>query len=162
VTRILTMDETANELRVSRRWLQDFLKSAPPCWLEAGRKKLFDERAIAEIRRAIDVMPVFDKMQTLYFVGFDEYVKIGIAADVSVRLRTLQTACPKSLIVYATVRGSVREEQALHCDFARYRLQGEWFTYCKPIADRIAVLSRMDANISDMAEAADRTRECNR
>ena len=47
---ILTMDEAAGHLRVSRRWLQDHLKTIPSCHLRAGKRKLFDAIAIDAIR----------------------------------------------------------------------------------------------------------------
>jgi hypothetical protein len=50
---ILTMNEAAAALRVSRRWLQDFLQTIPPCWLAAGNRKLFDEKAMERIRNAM-------------------------------------------------------------------------------------------------------------
>jgi hypothetical protein len=49
----LTMQAAAAALGVSRRWLQDFLKSIPPCHLQAGHKKLFDEAALAAVREAM-------------------------------------------------------------------------------------------------------------
>ena len=53
MTRPLTMNETAAELGVSRRWVQDFLRNVDPCWLECGRRKLFDEAAMTAIREAM-------------------------------------------------------------------------------------------------------------
>jgi len=50
---LLTMNEAAAALRMSRRWLQDFIKTIPPCYLQAGRKKLFDSRAMTTIRAAM-------------------------------------------------------------------------------------------------------------
>jgi hypothetical protein len=55
--RIFTMVEAAAELRVSRRWLQDFLPTIPSRHLQAGRKKLFDEEAMETIREAMRVKP---------------------------------------------------------------------------------------------------------
>jgi hypothetical protein len=50
----LTMDEAARELRVSRRWLQDFLHAHPEVrYLRKGRRKLFDELALDAIREAM-------------------------------------------------------------------------------------------------------------
>lgn len=46
----LTMVEAAASLRVSRRWLQTFIQTIPPCWLAAGNRKLFDEIALTKIR----------------------------------------------------------------------------------------------------------------
>jgi hypothetical protein len=48
----LSMVEAA-ALVVSPRWLQDFLKTIPPCWLQCGRKKLFDDAALHAIREAM-------------------------------------------------------------------------------------------------------------
>jgi Helix-turn-helix domain len=53
MTRTLTMQETAAEFRVSRRWLQDFIARNPIPYLQAGRKKLFDEVALNAIREAM-------------------------------------------------------------------------------------------------------------
>lgn len=51
---LLTMDEAAAALGASRRWLQDFLKTMrDPCYLQVGRKKLFDEIAMTAIREAM-------------------------------------------------------------------------------------------------------------
>jgi hypothetical protein len=57
MARPLTMNEAAAELGVSRRWFQDFLRTAPPCWLVAGRKKLFDEIAIVTLKEAMRCRP---------------------------------------------------------------------------------------------------------
>lgn len=53
VARVLTMDEAACELRVSRRWLQTFVIDKGIAHLAAGHKKLFDDRAMNEIREAM-------------------------------------------------------------------------------------------------------------
>lgn len=45
--RLLTLDETAAHLHVSRRWLQAFLRDRPYGRI-AGRKRLFTEHDIAE------------------------------------------------------------------------------------------------------------------
>ena len=49
----ISMDDAAAALGVSRRWLQAFLQTIPPCHLAAGHKKLFDEAAMATIRAAM-------------------------------------------------------------------------------------------------------------
>ena len=48
--RPMSMDEAADALNVSRRWLQDFIQKIPPCWLAAGNRKLFDEHSIYAIK----------------------------------------------------------------------------------------------------------------
>ena len=49
----LTMEGAAAALNVSRRWLQDFIQTIPPCWLAAGNRKLFDDRAMSKIKEAM-------------------------------------------------------------------------------------------------------------
>lgn len=49
----LSMNAAAASLGVSRRWLQDFLGTIPPCHLQAGHRKLFDDAALATIREAM-------------------------------------------------------------------------------------------------------------
>jgi excisionase family DNA binding protein len=47
-----TMDEAAKKLRVSRRWLQDFIQDHP-YYRMAGRKKLFSEEDITRLQGAL-------------------------------------------------------------------------------------------------------------
>ena len=56
--KLLTMDEAAAHFRVSRRGFQDILKRVPVCHIQAGRKKLFDEQAIAVITEALRQRPI--------------------------------------------------------------------------------------------------------
>jgi hypothetical protein len=51
--RLSTMAEVADRMRVSRRWLQGFIK-AHPFYRTAGRKKLFSD---SDIRRLMDALP---------------------------------------------------------------------------------------------------------
>src|SRR5262249_15093889 len=53
MTALLTMDEAAKELRISRRWLQDFIKRYP-YYRTVGRKKLFNSE---DISRLIGALP---------------------------------------------------------------------------------------------------------
>jgi hypothetical protein len=49
------MDEAADALRVSRRWLQDNLAGVP--YLAAGRKKLFDDVAFNALKEKLRRCP---------------------------------------------------------------------------------------------------------
>jgi hypothetical protein len=81
----------------------------------ANRCKLFDEP-----RRQLPT--------SIYVVGFDRYVKIGITErDVQYRVAGLQTGCPEKLEIYAAFRGDLILEKALHERFAHLRRNGEWF-----------------------------------
>src|SRR5262249_8137638 len=52
LTALHTMDEVAIRLRVSRRWLQDFIKHHP-YYRRVGRKKLSTEEDIARLIEAL-------------------------------------------------------------------------------------------------------------
>lgn len=83
-----------------------------------------------------------------YFISDGKSVKIGAAACVRTRLRTLQTHNPNRLQVLAMVRGGEVLESAYHALFAEHRLRNEWFALAPEIADEIAyleVLSRKRA-----------------
>src|SRR6478672_5966225 len=59
MTEFLTIEEAANRLRKSRRWLQDFLRDNPtdlagtPFYRKAGRTMLFTEADIVRIYEAL-------------------------------------------------------------------------------------------------------------
>lgn len=58
---LYTMPETAEQLRVSRRWLQDFIKEHP-FYRMAGRKKLFSAE---DVRKLHEAMPRPEPIQSL-------------------------------------------------------------------------------------------------
>lgn len=59
MTRALTLDETATELRKTPRWLKDWLAKNPvdeagiPFYLKMGRTKIFETSDVARIRAHI-------------------------------------------------------------------------------------------------------------
>lgn len=57
------------------------------------------------------------------------FVKIGVAADVAERVKTLQTAYPQELRVQAVLPGSFATERGLHELFESSHHKGEWFRY---------------------------------
>jgi hypothetical protein len=64
----------------------------------------------------------------VYWIGSDDGdVKIGWALDPEKRLSELQTGNPCKLRVLAVVRGSKRDERALHAKLKEFRGLGEWF-----------------------------------
>lgn len=80
---------------------------------------------------------------TVYFVGFDDYVKIGFTTmPVEKRVERLQTGSPKPLRVLATQLGCTVRERGLHTRFADLRLHGEWFRNEGPLADYIDGLAK--------------------
>lgn len=61
-------------------------------------------------------------------------IKIGVASDVSQRIRELQTGNPTELSLIAAIPCDSRKhaysvESTLHRRFSRQHVRGEWFTY---------------------------------
>src|SRR5262245_50424359 len=51
---LLTIDQVAEQLHKSRRWLQDFLRDHPDCYLRIGRTPQFEDAHIARLIARID------------------------------------------------------------------------------------------------------------
>lgn len=69
-------------------------------------------------------------VQHVYFIhnASDDTIKIGIAADVTQRLKQLQPNYAGELKLLGTIPAGGRSTEAeLHERFAQYRLHGEWF-----------------------------------
>lgn len=63
-------------------------------------------------------------------------VKIGHAADVRARFRSLMLGSPVPIVLRAHWTGSLATERALHERFADLRRHGEWFKVRRPGSDR--------------------------
>lgn len=59
----------------------------------------------------------------VYFIQFDQRIKIGYTTDLHLRLRAL----PHDKVL-ATLAGTMQLEKRLHRKFAHLRVVGEWFT----------------------------------
>lgn len=78
----------------------------------------------------------------VYFVEAEtsRLIKIGVARDMTERLRGLQTGSPDKLRVIALIRTADPErlEQVLHLEFRDTRQHGEWF---KPSPELVALIA---------------------
>ena len=163
----LSMDRAAQTLGVSRRWLQDFIRDNPVTYLAAGRKKLFDERALNEIREAMrkgrvanpapsdgvtfqQARKILDDMTWasrrnrpgfVYFVSNGEAIKIGFAQSVERRIAELQISSSARLELLAVVSGDERLEASYHKQFAALRVSGEWFAKDDRLLNLVAWLN---------------------
>jgi len=63
----------------------------------------------------------------IYVAGFAQFVKIGFTKHVANRVYSLEGGLPSKLTLYASFRGSQRQERAFHKRFAKHRKNGEWF-----------------------------------
>lgn len=76
----------------------------------------------------------------VYFIrrGESGPVKIGFSANVRKRVRSLQTGSAEPLKLLAVAEGGEQTERFLHEQFARHRLEGEWFS---PDASLLGLIS---------------------
>lgn len=81
-------------------------------------------------------------------------VKIGTTTNLDQRMKALhrQTASRQDPIVLAVEAGGIAREHALHAQFSRFRLTGEWFRYEAELRDYIAGLDHPVAYLSDREE----------
>ncbi len=85
---------------------------------------------------------LYPVMSSVYFIGCEQAIKIGVAKRVESRLATIQTHCPLKVAVLAVVEGTRALEQEYHSRFAAHRLHGEWFA---PHPDLLAEIARLGA-----------------
>ena len=77
----------------------------------------------------------------VYFIGDSNSagpIKIGVAANVEARLKSLQTGNPNPLLILGIIEGGHKVEQALHKKFEKFRHHGEWFNPTEEIITYIA------------------------
>lgn len=108
---------TADQIRLAEDDLRNYVNGH-----HAGRPMSLTKETAALLSRA--------KIGNVYFISCDRPlfpIKIGFAVDVRVRLRALQGAMPWSLQLLLAIEGDVDKERELHRQFARLRMEGEWF-----------------------------------
>lgn len=100
-------------------------------------------RFLARPKSIQQIMDRCDTDRWVYFVGSRHgLVKIGAAACIKARLRTMQAHSPVRLRVLAKCRGGEELERAYHEHYSRYRKHGEWFDRCPAILAEIKRLSQ--------------------
>lgn len=91
------------------------------------------------------------KAQTVYFIRCEQYLKIGISYEPTIRLNQIRkgggSLFPKRMDVtaaelVATEPGGFDREKELHAKFARLRHTGEWFTEAPELTEYIDSLTK--------------------
>lgn len=95
----------------------------------------------------------------VYFIGedlrLDGIVKIGIANDPRERLKTLQTAHPNRLQLFAIEYGGRGREVTLHQRWSKQRMNGEWFRISAPILKHVLDLAEtMPSRLAELDQRA--------
>lgn len=140
--RLFTMDEAAGEMRVSRRWLGEWLRENPtseygrPHYIMAGRKKLFRREDFWFIKRGIETLTAERAKQNetakaddgfIYFIEAGDFIKIGYTRSPASRAVKMMTDSPHELKLLHFEPGTFKREKVLHRHFADIRVRGEWF-----------------------------------
>ncbi len=103
---------------------QDAMRNAPA----VSQYRLLMESSAAAI-------PAQPGQRCVYVVGYDGFIKIGVAYDVVGRMRELQTGAPQRLTHYQTILVdeaiALRVEAEVHSRLAEHKTHGEWFE-CQP------------------------------
>lgn len=149
---LLTIEEAAERLRKTPRWLTSWLRTNPqdangiPYCRQAGRTRLFTEDDFARLLGAIvaeqrtasrqvadlhEMLPyptsTAAEFGWVYFLRAGDLIKIGHSQEPRGRLATLRGASPLKLDLLHIEPGPVSKERTLHRRFRRLRSHGEWF-----------------------------------
>src|SRR3954466_5021296 len=135
MNKLIALAEAAAEIGVSRYWLKNWLENHPadgmgmPFYVPIGRRKRFDSSDIDRMKSIIwEQQHCGRQPGWIYIAGFANYVKVGFTSkSVEDRITSLQTGCPETLTLYASMKGSMDLEARLHRKFSAYMTQGEWF-----------------------------------
>lgn len=143
MSRALTLDEAAAELRKTPRWLKEWLGKHPvdaagvPFYVPLGRTKTFETADIARIRACIGNEVPVKKESVVYFVGARGFIKIGWTTNWPRRLADLQISNPEILQILLIIGRPKSYEKTMHRLFSEHRASGEWFKDCQSIRDHI-------------------------
>ena len=159
--RRLARDRQIQHLRISSRLIRfdpvDVELYRDPTALErAGREKRAADRArfLDEQRARLGHLK-----SVVYFIQMkhSHCVKIGVAQDVAIRLRGLQSGNPEPLRLLCTFPGEHEHERLLHSALEATRLHGEWFSWSERLERVIEALKagRLAHEISEVLEEHD-------
>jgi hypothetical protein len=142
LTSLFTIDQVAERLRKSRKWLQEWLCEHPTSWsgmpyyAAIGRTKLFTDENIRWIARAIEDQKAERKEHNeaaknddgfIYFMEAGDFIKIGYTRSPAARGIKMSTDNPFPLRLLHIEDGTFKRETLYHRHFAAIRVRGEWF-----------------------------------
>lgn len=74
----------------------------------------------------------------IYFISDGEYIKIGYAYNVHLRLSTMQSGNARKLKIIGMHKGHTKDEKRLHRHFNHLHYNGEWFKHDLEIINYIS------------------------
>ena len=137
-----TIDQAAERIHKSRKWLQRWLcehptsRSGMPYYTAVGRTKLFTDENIRWIARAIDDQKAERRERNqaakdgngfIYFIEAGDFIKIGYTRSPVGRGIKMRTDNPLDLKLLHIEDGTFKREKLYHRHFAAIRKRGEWF-----------------------------------
>ena len=104
---------------------------------EEKSRELWEDRQKEKIINTTEIDPVF-----VYIIETNNKYKIGIAGDLSNRVRQITTSSPYQVTVLYyhkmnSRKSAIEKEKLLHDKFSTKRLRGEWFELDKDDLDWI-------------------------
>lgn len=97
------------------------------------------EKLIEKPAPAGEIKPFYRpaKKGWIYFIQAGDFVKIGYATNIKVRIKGLETGSPVELVLLRQERGNMDDEARYHKQFADLHVRGEWFRYEGSLAAHI-------------------------
>lgn len=128
----------------TRPTIQSFVERLRPLW---RREIELTEQIAADERGIVETLGLPTCKTYVMRAGARGLVKIGKAADVDARRRSLQTACPAKLRVLRVIHFDC--ERQMHERFAHVWKMGEWFEF-----DPDMLIVTFNEELLALAEAA--------
>jgi excisionase family DNA binding protein len=132
----ITVDDAANPARHVRELIRrhgiPFTRCGRTVKLRADQLAALAERMDHSDVKA--EVPIQAKTY-IYFIRYDQFVKIGISTEPHRRMEALQTGNTTKLELLLCFLGDKQSEAELHHRFRTYREKGEWFRIDGDLAD---------------------------
>lgn len=133
-----------HEYTPENTYVHDGSRYCAQCRRDAARAH---KASVRERKRAAGEFPRYeDTTPSVYFIS-DAFgnVKIGVAADPTLRCQDMQVSHAGELRVEAVIPGGYPAEARLHAQFSDARLRGEWFSMTPEIAHYIDICQELTA-----------------
>jgi len=136
------VDEQTQTIKGWRDKTMAFLLEMPQSTLEEHRRRLGSDGYISSHQGihgiTIRLLPLPDLEEAnpnmwLYWMGNNQYDKIGVSANIEERFKGIQQGLPFEIYIMEAVllptRIALEKEEEIHKELDRYRLRGEWFAF---------------------------------
>ncbi|MBX3492796.1 MAG: GIY-YIG nuclease family protein [Parvibaculum sp.] len=121
------LDEVVEAVEMEDGDLVDVLMEALPSDLSNFKGLSEREKKICFSKASESAGRPFDQDSVVYFVGDEEFVKIGHTTNLESRFKALKTSSPRPLRIHLVLPGTRDDEREFHKRFSGLRAKGEWF-----------------------------------